>query len=310
MIALRIQTSRPEELTGIRQWLKQQENHVVAGSRPGVPQLHTDGCLLLAYRNKAPVQTLTGAVGLDLMRMRVCLLAARQSATQEALLEAVERLAVSFGMPTISLHSDPHGGRGIALPGAWRPTGKPGVWQRTLSRRQTALGRRVREMHAILGIPANYGCSHRLRLQPEPAELASIGLDVFGREQFMLPKAAEALRKMLAEAKDSGLEIQPVSAFRSVDYQQQLLQNKLAKGQRMTDILRVSAAPGYSEHHSGRAVDLTSPGFKPLEEEFADSPAHAWLNRHAGKFGFHLSYPRGNRHGVAYEPWHWYWFGQ
>lgn len=310
MSTLRIQTSRPEEIAGIRQWLKHQENHVVAGSRPGVAQLHMDGCLLLAYRRKAAVRTLTGAVGLDLERMRICLLAARQGATREALLEAAERLAVSFGMPSISLRSDPHGRRGMGLPDTWRPSGKPGGWQRTLTRRQTALGRKVRQMHATLGIPADYGCSHRLRLQAEPAELACIGLDVFGREQFMLPKAAAALRKMLAEAKDSGLEIQPVSAFRSVDYQYGLLQNKLDKGQSMTDILRVSAAPGYSEHHSGRAIDLTTPGFKPLEEEFAGSPASAWLNRHAGKFGFHLSYPRGNRHGVAYEPWHWYWFGQ
>ena len=27
----------------------------------------------------------------------------------------------------------------------------------------------------------------------------------------------------------------------------------------------------------------------------------------AGDFGFALSYPRGNRHGIAYEPWHWCW---
>ncbi|HVT32680.1 MAG TPA: D-alanyl-D-alanine carboxypeptidase family protein, partial [Rhodanobacteraceae bacterium] len=37
------------------------------------------------------------------------------------------------------------------------------------------------------------------------------------------------------------------------------------------------------------------------------SPAFAWLKRHASRFGFRLSYPRRNRHGIAYEPWHWCW---
>ena len=75
----------------------------------------------------------------------------------------------------------------------------------------------------------------------------------------------------------------------------------------MEEILKVSAAPGYSEHHSGRVVDLTTPGYAPLEEEFEDSAAFAWLCRSAAEHGFYLSYPRGNPHGIAYEPWHWCW---
>ena len=30
-----------------------------------------------------------------------------------------------------------------------------------------------------------------------------------------------------------------------------------------------------------------------------------WLASHAGEFGFSMSYPRGNPHGIVYEPWHW-----
>ena len=45
----------------------------------------------------------------------------------------------------------------------------------------------------------------------------------------------------------------------------------------------------------------------PLEEEFERSPAFRWLQRNAMQYGFTLSYPRGNRHGIAYEPWHWCW---
>ena len=34
---------------------------------------------------------------------------------------------------------------------------------------------------------------------------------------------------------------------------------------------------------------------------------HAWLVANAVRFGFALSYPRDNPHGIAYEPWHWCW---
>ena len=108
-------------------------------------------------------------------------------------------------------------------------------------------------------------------------------------------------------AAEDGVELQIVSAFRSIEYQLGILERKLAHGRNIEEILRVSAAPGYSEHHSGRALDITAPGFAALEEEFEKSPAFAWLKRHAWRFGFRLSYPRRNPHGIAYEPWHWCW---
>ena len=62
-----------------------------------------------------------------------------------------------------------------------------------------------------------------------------------------------------------------------------------------------------TEHHTGRAVDVMTPGGPILEEAFEDTDAFRWLARHACRFGFRLSYPRGNAHGFAYEPWHWAW---
>ena len=47
--------------------------------------------------------------------------------------------------------------------------------------------------------------------------------------------------------------------------------------------------------------------FEKLEEEFDKSPAFKWLEKTAGNFGFRMSFPKNNRHGVAYEPWHWCW---
>lgn len=146
-----------------------------------------------------------------------------------------------------------------------------------------------------------------MRLQREPSALASIGKDIHGREQWLQPRAARALARMDAAARRDAVELQVVSGFRSIEYQLGILQRKLARGLSMHDILRSSAAPGYSEHHSGRCIDFTTPGSAPLEEGFEASAAFAWLLHHASRHGFSLSYPRDNVHGIAYEPWHWCW---
>ena len=166
----------------------------------------------------------------------------------------------------------------------------------------------LRAAHA-LGVPVEYGRSRGLRIVREPRGLACIGDDIHARAQWLVPRAARAFMRMRESASRDSIALQIVSAFRSADYQLGILRRKLERGQSIADILRVSAAPGYSEHHSGRAIDLTSPGYAALEEEFERSPAFAWLHAHAAEFGFTLSYPRGNPHGIAYEPWHWCWNG-
>ena len=158
-----------------------------------------------------------------------------------------------------------------------------------------------------LGVPVGYGRARGLRVVREPNVLARAGTDIHGREQWLVPRAARAFQRMRDAAHADAIELQLVSAFRSADYQLGILRRKLERGQGVDEILRVSAAPGYSEHHSGRAIDLTTPGYAALEEVFEQSPAFAWLETNARRFRFSLSYPRDNRHGIAYEPWHWCW---
>lgn len=164
----------------------------------------------------------------------------------------------------------------------------------------------MQEAHR-LGVPLDYGRTRSLRLVREPAELVCIGEDIHARMQWLAPRAARAFLRMRGAAADAGIDLQVVSAFRSADYQLGILKRKLERGETIAQILRVSAAPGYSEHHSGRVVDLTTPGCAALEEEFETSPAFAWLTMRARNFGFTLSYPRDNPRGIAYEPWHWCW---
>jgi D-alanyl-D-alanine carboxypeptidase len=115
---------------------------------------------------------------------------------------------------------------------------------------------------------------------------------------------------MQAAAAGEGVRLLPISAYRSVARQAKLVRRKLAAGERIEDVLRLVAAPGCSEHHTGRALDLGSPEDLNLDVDFEKTAEFRWLKRHAAQFGFRLSYPRENRHGISYEPWHWCWHAE
>ncbi|MFT3792182.1 MAG: D-alanyl-D-alanine carboxypeptidase family protein [Rudaea sp.] len=160
------------------------------------------------------------------------------------------------------------------------------------------------------GIPRDYASARGLTSVREPQQLAGIGgRDALGYAQRLIPAAARAWARMRAAAARDGVELRAVSTFRSVEVQAAIVRAKLARGQPIDAILRVNAAPGYSEHHSGRAIDIATSGYAPVEEEFERSRAFAWLTRNAGAYGFGMSYPRDNPHALAYEPWHWCWHG-
>lgn len=134
-------------------------------------------------------------------------------------------------------------------------------------------------------------------------EMAEVGED--GKEHFLVPAAAHAWRVLKAAAVAENIQLFIVSAFRSIERQAELVRRKLAAGRSIDEILSVCAPPGFSEHHTGRAVDLSTPGVSVLEPEFDQTAAFAWLRQHARNFGFHLSFPAGNSQRYLYEPWHW-----
>ncbi|MFA6041679.1 MAG: M15 family metallopeptidase [Methylophilus sp.] len=133
--------------------------------------------------------------------------------------------------------------------------------------------------------------------------LAEVGTD--GREYWLVPAAAEAWCKLKAAALAEGVDVFIISAFRSIERQTEIIRRKLEVGEVIENILTVFAPPGFSEHHTGRAVDISTSGSRMLEVEFDQTPAYAWLIEHAAEFGFSLSYPIGNACGYQYEPWHW-----
>ena len=161
------------------------------------------------------------------------------------------------------------------------------------------------ELFADLGIPIDYGRHPRRPGYSEASDLEDVEPNILGRMQRLVPATARAWREMKAAALSDGVELLLVSGFRSVRYQADLIRKKLGAGQDIASILKVNAAPGFSEHHTGRAVDVATPGSRPLTTDFESSRAFAWLQDHAPSHGFTMPYGRDNAQGFSYEPWHW-----
>lgn len=124
--------------------------------------------------------------------------------------------------------------------------------------------------------------------------------------------AAEKFNAMVADAEYDGVYLVPVSGFRSIEDQEYLFFEVTAeKGELPVKRAEVSAPPGYSEHHTGYAVDIED-GDRPdlgLVEEFDQTAAFKWLQQNAAYYSFEMSFPRNNPQGVNYEPWHWRFVG-
>lgn len=164
---------------------------------------------------------------------------------------------------------------------------------------------RLHERLEALGLDESYAQASGLALVAEPDWLAFAGFDRYRRPLCLHVEAARAWGHMREAALHDGIVLEAISGYRSHDYQLGIFERKRARGDSVAQILRVNAAPGYSEHHSGRALDVGAPGEAPAEESFERTDAFAWLRDNASGYRFVMSYPRDNPHGIAYEPWHW-----
>lgn len=165
---------------------------------------------------------------------------------------------------------------------------------------------RIEERLDRLGIDTDdYADKSGLALVAEPDLLSFAGFDRYRRPLWLDAMTAAAWQRMREAAQRDGIVLDAISGYRSHDYQLGIFERKLARGLRVDEILTVNAAPGFSEHHDGRALDIGTPGEPPAEESFESTPAFAWLRTNAHEHGFGMSYPRDNPHGIVYEPWHW-----
>ncbi|CAH2714167.1 Putative carboxypeptidase YodJ [Neobacillus rhizosphaerae] len=118
--------------------------------------------------------------------------------------------------------------------------------------------------------------------------------------------AAAAIEKLFAGAKQDGVNLLGVSAYRSHAVQTSLF-NSYVKRDGYEAAKTYSAVPGTSEHETGLAIDVTGEDGKCAAEEcFSGTEEAAWLQDHVAEYGFIIRYPKGKDAitGYTYEPWH------
>jgi len=127
------------------------------------------------------------------------------------------------------------------------------------------------------------------------------------RAEKVHAQVAGHLEDMLNEAKDDNIDIYVRSSYRSFE-EQKALKSAYTVTYGAGSANAFSADQGYSEHQLGTTIDFSASRQDGLVESFDKTPAFAWLTKNAHRFGFVLSYPKGNSY-YMYEPWHWRFVG-
>lgn len=158
---------------------------------------------------------------------------------------------------------------------------------------------------------AKYSKVYFLNENYQPARLVSIPNQYKyfeNREMQLIPEILPTVEKMIDDAKKSGVTLYVYSAYRSFK-SQEILKGGYIVAYGAGTANQFSADQGYSEHQLGTTVDFMTTGINgELSNIFATTPAYAWLEANAYKYGFELSYPKDNSDYI-YEPWHWRFVG-
>ena len=145
------------------------------------------------------------------------------------------------------------------------------------------------------------------------AETAHQSLVALDTGILVRKNALDPLTRLLQAAQRDGVPLKVATGFRSIEAQREAFESGAKKkGIPMRSYAWWTAPPGFSEHHTGLAVDFADPkkpqtNFTPAS--FSKTEAYAWLQAHAKEFGFELSFQEGNGLRVAFEPWHWRFVG-
>ena len=127
-------------------------------------------------------------------------------------------------------------------------------------------------------------------------------------DKYMEHDAAIAFEDMAKAAQKDGYQIVAVSTYRSYKYQTTLYNNYVSKdGEEKAD--KYSARPGYSEHQTGLAVDVSNN--KKSYTKFGETEEFNWMQDNCYKYGFILRYTEENEFITGYinEPWHYRYVG-
>ncbi|KRG11035.1 M15 family metallopeptidase [Staphylococcus sp. NAM3COL9] len=123
---------------------------------------------------------------------------------------------------------------------------------------------------------------------------------------FPKKETKTALNQMINDANKQGFQLIIISGFRSY-FKQLRLFSIYVNRDGLKKAKTYSAEPGYSEHQTGLAFDVASPGLdESIKEQFQYTKESKWLQDNAHNYGFIIRYPKGKEHitGFMYEPWH------
>lgn len=125
---------------------------------------------------------------------------------------------------------------------------------------------------------------------------------------YLVKEAKENIEKMINKAKEDGLNIRVISAYRSYTYQENLY-NNYVKSDGVEKADTYSARPGYSEHQTGLVVDVTR-AFDNFNN-FENTNEYNWMLENASNYGFILRYPKDKENITTYsfEAWHYRYVG-
>lgn len=125
---------------------------------------------------------------------------------------------------------------------------------------------------------------------------------------YLVEEARDNFYKLVDKAKEEGLTIRAISAYRGYTYQKRLY-DKYVEADGVNKADTYSARPGFSDHQTGLAVDVdnTISSF----ENFTNTKEYQWMLDNSYKYGFILRYPSGKESITTYqfESWHYRYVG-
>lgn len=143
-----------------------------------------------------------------------------------------------------------------------------------------------------------------------------VDLSSISGEEWVDSRIYDDLNALVNAAAEEDIWFWIASGYRSVEDQETILQRGIqrrmdeegmSEEEAREDALRTIQRPGYSEHHTGLAVD-----FNDVSEDFENTAEYQWLCQHAAEYGFVQRYrlDKVALTGIDNESWHYRYVGK
>ncbi len=126
---------------------------------------------------------------------------------------------------------------------------------------------------------------------------------VSGKSVKLVKEAADAFKKLSDDARALEYYIIGMSGYRTYAYQESLY-NRYLQNDTQENVDTYSARPGYSEHHTGLALDVQTDSVS--FSNFGQTKEYEWLLDNAHRYGFVIHYTSENQWITGYMPEEWH----